>query len=403
VGLGNQRGGLGGSWWTRSAPTEPGGGARAGSAGNQQATGVSTGVDEEKAGTFVGRLFEAGLGALDLFTVYIGDRLGLYRALQEGGPATPADLATRAGIIERYAREWLEQQAVTGFLEVDDPGKPEGDRTYSLPSEHAVALTDPESPFSFAPVSRFLVSLGQTMPALLDAYRTGGGVPWSAYGPDAIEAQGDFNRPWLLMSLGTEYLPAVPDIHARLQADPAARVADVACGLGWAGIAIALAYPQVTVDGFDPDQSSIDLARKFAEEKGVADRVRFEVRDGAEIASEGPYDLAIVVESIHDMSRPVEVLSAIREALAPAGSLIVADEKVAESFTAPGDDVERFMYASSVTFCLPAGLAEQPSAATGTVMRPDTLRRYAEAAGFGGFEILEAIQHDFQRFYRLTP
>ena len=242
----------------------------------------------------------------------------------------------------------------------------------------------------------------QTLPQVLHAFRTGGGVPWSAYGPDMIESQGDGNRPWLRQLLGAEYLPAIRDVDARLRSEPPARVADVACGVGWASIAIARAYPKVRIDGFDPDESSIEIARRLAKEAGVDDRVRFEVRDAATIGKEGPYDLAIVIESVHDLSRPVEVLAGIRRSLSPGASLIVADEKVGESFTAPGDDVERLMYGFSFLVCLPAGMQERPSAATGTVMRPDTLRRYAREAGFKDVEVLDQVEHDFLRFYRLT-
>ena len=119
-----------------------------------------------------------------------------------------------------------------------------------------------------------------------------------------IEAQGDFNRPWLRGSFGTEILPAIPDIHERLTADPPARVADVACGVGWAAIAIATAYPNVRVDGFDLDPSSIELAQANAREAGVADRVTFAVRDAADPAAAGQYDLAVVIEAIHDLSQP---------------------------------------------------------------------------------------------------
>jgi 2-polyprenyl-3-methyl-5-hydroxy-6-metoxy-1,4-benzoquinol methylase len=247
------------------------------------------------------------------------------------------------------------------------------------------------------------VAATQALPQVMEAFRTGGGIEWSDFGPDMIESQGDFNRPWILNLLGTDYLPSIPDVHDRLQADPPARVADVACGVGWASVAIARAYPKVRIDGFDPDERSIEIARGLAKEAGVGDRVRFEVRDGASIGTEGPYDLAIAIESIHDLSRPVEVLRGIRQGLGTSGILIVADEKVGEAFTAPGDMVERFMYGVSFLVCLPSGLAEQPSAATGTVMRPDTLPRYAEEAGFKSVDILDQVQHDFLRFYQLTP
>jgi len=358
-------------------------------------------MDEERTAALVERLFEAALGAVDMVAVYLGDRLGLYRALSESGASTPAQLATSAGIQERYAREWLEQQAVTGIIEVDDPAKPESERRYSLPLAHAEALIDLDSMFSITPLARAFVAAIRAAPQLMDAFEKGGGVPWSAFGPDMIESQGDFNRPWILRLLGTEYLPSIPDVHERLQSDPPARVADVACGVGWASIAIARAYPTVRVDGFDPDETSVEIARHLAEEAGVSDRARFEVRDGATLGNEGPYDLAIVIESIHDMARPVEVLAAIRDSLAPTGTLIVADEKVAESFTAPGDPVERLMYGFSFLVCLPAGLSEEHSVGTGTVMRPDTFRRYAGEAGFKEVEILDQVEHDFLRFYRL--
>jgi 2-polyprenyl-3-methyl-5-hydroxy-6-metoxy-1,4-benzoquinol methylase len=371
----------------------------------EEGTGVAQAdqTDEGITGALVGRLFEAALGAVDMVSVYLGDRLGLYRALAEAGASTPTDLASRAGIHERYAREWLEQQAVTGILEVDDPATAEGGRRYSLPPAHAEALIDLDSLFSISPLARAFVSAIQALPKVMEAFKTGGGVEWSDFGPDMIESQGDFTRPWVLNLLGKAYLPSIPDVHSRLQADPPARVADVACGVGWASIAIARAYPKVMIDGFDPDEHSIQIARRRAKEAGVDDRVRFEVRDGATLGNQGPYDLAIVIESIHDMSRPVEVLAGIQQSLGAGGTLIVADERVGESFTAPGDAVERLMYGFSFLVCLPSGLSEQPSAATGTVMRPDTFRRYAAEAGFQHVEILDQVEHDFLRFYRLTP
>ncbi|CAN5308501.1 hypothetical protein BH18ACT5_BH18ACT5_06120 [soil metagenome] len=200
--------------------------------------------------------------------------------------------------------------------------------------------------------------------------------------------------------LGSEYLPLLPDVHARLLADPPARVADVACGVGWAGVAIAKAYPS-RGRWVRLDESSITIARHLAKEAGVDDRVHFDVRDGMAVSDQGPYDLAIVVESIHDMSGPVEILDAIRRSLAPGGVLLVADERVAANFTAPGDDVERFMYGVSVLICLPGGLAESPSAGTGTVVRTGTMRDYAMRAGFQEMEILP-FEPGLLRFYRLT-
>jgi 2-polyprenyl-3-methyl-5-hydroxy-6-metoxy-1,4-benzoquinol methylase len=348
----------------------------------------------------VERLFSAGLGMAEVLTVYLGDTLGFYRALQRAGSMTSTELAKETGTFERFAREWLEQQAAAGILTVEDVSAEPGERRYRLPPGHVEPLLDPESPYSIAPFCKSFVAVSGTMPHLVAAFRSGGPVPWSAFGRDMVEAQGDFNRPWLVGSLGTEYLPSIPDVHERLVAQPDARVADVACGVGWAAIALARAYPAITVDGFDLDGASIEIATRNAQEAGVADRVRFEVRDAADPALGGRYDLAIVVESIHDMSQPVAAMRAIRQMLKPGGTLIVADERTEESFTAPASETERMFYAYSVLCCLPSAMDDHTSAATGTVMRRTTFERYANEAGFGEVSVLP-IEHDFLRFYRL--
>lgn len=352
---------------------------------------------------FVGRLFEASIAMFDIMSVYLGDRLGLYRALRDERRVTAGDLAALAGIDVRYAREWLEQQAASAILNVEDASAAADRRLYSLPDAHAAALLDPESPYSMAPLARAAVACAKATPLLLDAFRTGGGVDWSAYGPDMIESQGDFNRPWLVRSFGSEMLPAIGRIHDRLRADPPARVADVACGVGWAAISIARAYPNVTVDGFDLDESSISLARANAEAAGVAERVTFAVRDAADPAAAETYDLAVVIEAIHDLARPVEALASIKQMLRRDGVALIADEKAEDGFTAPASETERLYYGFSVFTCLPSAMVERPTAATGTLMRADDLRAYAKDAGFVRFDRLDGPAPDMLRFYLLTP
>jgi 2-polyprenyl-3-methyl-5-hydroxy-6-metoxy-1,4-benzoquinol methylase len=313
---------------------------------------------------------------------------------------TVAEVADETGVDARYAREWLEQQAAAGFLEVD-ADLPAHERRFALSEAHAEVLTDPDSPYAMAAMCRSIAALGGALPLLVEAYPSGDGVAWDGFGNDMIEAQGDFNRPWLRASLGTEYLPSIPDVHERLSAG--GRVADVACGVGWAAIAIAHAYPDVRVDGYDLDESSIRLATENAKGAGVDDRVTFTAGDAAATtAGDGRYDLAIVVEAIHDMSRPVEVLSSIRSILAPGAALIVADERTEDRFQAPASETERLFYGYSILTCLPSGLVDTPSAGTGTVMRRETFERYADEAGFGSVAELP-IEHDFLRFYRLDP
>jgi SAM-dependent methyltransferase len=339
------------------------------------------------------RLFSSAVASFDIAGVYLGDRLGWYRSLADDGAATPDELAARTGTDARYAREWLEQQAVGGIVDVD------ADHRFSLSDDHAAVLVHPESIFLMAPLARMLVAAFGRLPALAAAYRSGAGIGWDAYGADMREGQASFNRPAFTHLLGSEWLPAVSDVDARLRAEPPARIADVGCGEGWSTIAIARAYPRARVVGVDLDAPSVEAARRNAREAGVDAMVEFRHGDAA-MLDDGPYDAALIIEAVHDMANPVPVLAAVREALVEGGSLIVVDERVAEAFVAPGDDLERFMYGWSITTCLPDGRSRSPSVATGTVMRPSTLRRYARDAGFDDIEILP-IEHDFFRFYRL--
>jgi 2-polyprenyl-3-methyl-5-hydroxy-6-metoxy-1,4-benzoquinol methylase len=204
-----------------------------------------------------------------------------------------------------------------------------------------------------------------------------------------------------LNQLGQEWFPSIPDVHRRLQAEPPARVADVGCGSGWSSLAIARAYPLVRVDGLDLDEASIIEAQKNAAESGLGDRVTFEVRNAADPGLAGQYDLVTAFETLHDMADPVGALRAMRALVGDAGAVVIADERVAEEFTAPGDELERFNYGWSALHCMPVGMVEPPAVGTGTVMRPATLRRYANEAGFSDVETLP-IEHDFWRFYRLA-
>lgn len=347
----------------------------------------------------VERLFTAVLATMDVHAAYLGERLGWYRVLAGGEALTSAELAARTGTAERYAREWLEQQAVTGVLTCDD--EPDAERRrYTLPEGHVEPLTDVLSPNFVLPLAQFVAAAGKRLDALADAYRTGGGVSWAEHGRDVREAQAAANRPLFLGELAREYLPSLPDVDAALRAG--GRVADVGCGHGWSAIGIALAYPEATVDGYDVDAPSVQAARRNAAEAGVADRVRFHVLDPAHAAAAGErFDLVLALECVHDLPDPVGVLASMRALAGGTGTVIVMDERVADTFTAPGDEIERLMYGYSLLCCLADGMAHQPSAATGTVMRAGTLRDYAVRAGFGGVEVLD-IANDFFRFYRLA-
>ncbi len=349
----------------------------------------------------VERLFTATVDALELASVHIGGRLGYYRALAENGDAKPADLAARTGTAERYVREWLEQQAVAGFLRVDDPDADPDERRYGLPPAHRPVLVDAEDLNLMTPLATLAIGVLRPIDALLDAYRTGAGVPYEAYGADTRNGIGAINRPQFV-NLVPGWLASVPEVDARLRAQPPARVADLACGTAWSSIAIARAYPDVMVDAIDEDAASIETARQNVAAAGLDDRVRAIVHDASDPELRGRYDLITIFEALHDMNRPVEALKTARSNLAEGGSVLIADERVAERFTAPGDEIERLNYGWSVLHCLAVGLLDESSVGTGTVMRPDTVRAYAAEAGFDRADVLP-IEHFFWRFYRLVP
>ena len=343
------------------------------------------------------RIVVAVVGALESAAIALGDCLGWYRALA-GAPATAPELAERTGTHARYAREWLEQQAVAGYLAVDDPAAAPDVRRYTLPPEHVPVLVDPVDPLHTAPLARMAMALTANVPRLVEVYRSGGGLGWAEMGPEAREAQAAANRPFFLGPLVTEVLPSLPDVDAVLRSG--GRVADVGCGFGWSSIGIAAGYPVAQVDGFDVDVPSVEQARRNAAQAGVAGRVRFEAADVATLDLAGSYDLVCAFECVHDLPDPVAVLAQMRRLVRPGGTVLVVDEHVAEQFAPPGDLVERLMYGYSLTCCLPDGLSTSPSAATGTVMRPSVLEDYARRAGFDGLDVLP-VEHDFFRFYRL--
>jgi SAM-dependent methyltransferase len=345
------------------------------------------------------RLFQDAVGALELFTIYLGERLGLYRALATGGAATSAELAERTRTAERYIREWLEHHAASGLLEVDDPAADPLARRYRLPPAHVPVLADPDDLRYAAYRGVELVRGARPLHQLVEAFRSGGALPPLPWEP---EGRPEYNRAQYLRLLGRRWLPAIPEVDRRLRADPPARVADLACGTGWSSIAMAEAYPAIAVDGFDLDGDAIAAARRHAADAGVAGRVTFAVTDASDLGVSGRYDLVTILEGLHDMLRPVEVLRAARGMLLEGGCVVVADELVADEFTAPASALERYHYGWSVVSCLPAAMGDPSSAATGAVMRPATLRRYASAAGFDSVEAL-TIETDFWRFYRLLP
>lgn len=349
---------------------------------------------DQAAEAVVERLLLAVVDGMDVLACALGDRLGYYRAL-DGGPLTPAALAEQTGSHPRYAREWLEQQAMSGYV------VPAGD-AFALAPGVAEALARPGTSLWFAPFLRQYAASGAQWTRIADGARTGRGLGWSEFGPDMFESQSDVNAAQLLEHLPDTWLPvALPELHRRMAAGEPIRVADVGCGGAWATIALARRFPSVAVDAYDVDAPTVALARANVEAAGLSDRVRVLDQD---LAREGPtdaYDLVMAFECIHDMPAPVDVLAGVRRAVRPDGHVMVADMRGAEEFVPDGDPVQRLLYGFSLLICLPDAMSGNPETATGTVIRPSTMDRYAREAGFGGARPL-GVAHDFWRFYELT-
>lgn len=353
---------------------------------------------EEAIEAFADKVFTDLLGSLSTYATAIGVTLGWYEALANAESMNTNELAAATGTDERYVQEWLEQQTVSGYLCVADAEAEPSERRFSIASEAAEVLTDRSSLAHMGPFPGLVTSLGRSLPKIVDAYRTGAGFGWHEHDDGARCGQAEANRPMFLNLLGQHYLASMSHVDAALR--NGGTVADIGCGLGWSSIGIAKAYPGARIDGFDIDGPSIEQARVHAAEAGVADRVTLHTVNAAELR-DGSYDLVLALECVHDMSDPVSVLAAMRRIVKPGGTVLVMDERVGERFTGQPDPVEQFMYGFSLICCLPDGRDAAESVATGTVMRPSTLERYAREAGFSSIDVLP-IENDFFRFYDLV-
>lgn len=347
------------------------------------------------------RLFGGALAMMELATVHLGLRLGLYDALQVLGQATAGQLAEYVDGDERYIREWLEQQAVAEVLTCPDDAAPPEQRRYELPVASAVVMLDPGTPAYLGPMAHLAVGTLLAVPAVEEAFRTGDGVPFSAYGSELRHGLGLLNGASFDRTLAG-WIAAMPDIDRRLRTADGAAVLDIGCGVGRSTLALARAYPNARAHGIDLDPASVHEARDAAARAGLADRVTFSVADAADLTREGGerYDLVTILEALHDMGDPVGALAASSRHLRDGGAVLIADQLTRDRYAADGDLLERFQYGCSVLHCLPATRAEDHVVAHGTVIRTSTVAQWANDAGFAGVEVLE-IEDPFWRFYRL--
>jgi 2-polyprenyl-3-methyl-5-hydroxy-6-metoxy-1,4-benzoquinol methylase len=357
-----------------------------------------TDADESEVEEFAGRLFNACLATMELANVELGIRLNLYEALAGAGPMTAGELARRAGIRDRYAREWLEQQAVAGVVSVDDPARPADERQFQLSDAHAHVLLDDDSEACMKPCAAVAPWVAKAIDIMVEEFRSGTGAAFGLF--DLHDIQAAFTRPVFVNHLTQNWLPALPEVQSKLDAGEPVRIAEVGCGEGLAAITIARAFPNAVIDGYDLDDASITAARKAASEAGVADRARFEVRDAADPTINGDYDLVMAIEMIHDVPDPVGILGTMATLAGQNGTVLVVDERTEESFTVPSNEMERLFYSFSTLHCLAVSM-QNDGVGTGTVIRPDTMRGYAREAGFSTIETLD-VEHPQFLLYRLS-
>jgi SAM-dependent methyltransferase len=329
-------------------------------------------IDEARLNAFLGRAVSdvGALGSAPL--VLIGEQLGLYDALAEGGPMTPGELARRTGTVERYVREWLQNQAAGGYVEYDPPtGR------YALPLEHAAALPNLYGAF------QLILAATKAAPRIAEAFKTGGGLAWGEHDPELFVGCERFFRPGYAQHLVQSWIPALEGIEAKLRAG--AVVADVGCGHGASTLIMAEAFPSSRFVGIDSHAPSIDRARRAAGEAGVADRVRFVQASAAEFPApaEG-YDLIAFFDCVHDMADPAGAVRRAHGALAPGGSVMMVEPMAGEDAGENLNPVGRVYSAASVLICTANALAGG-GAGLGTLAPERALRELYAAAGFGTF------------------
>lgn len=330
-------------------------------------------MEQDRLMALLGKVVDDLGGANSVPLVRIGERLGLYRALAES-PATPAELARRTGCAERYLREWLANQAGSGYVAHDAESG-----TFSLTPEQAAVFAEGDSPVYLIGAFDTAVSIMENQAKVEDAFRTGAGVGWGDQSPCLACAVAKFFRPGYEDNIVAHWLPALDGVVERLR--NGGRIADVGCGHGFSTLIMARAFPEAEVVGYDFHEASIAAARAHAAKHGLSN-VRFEVATAQDFAGRG-HDLVTCFDCLHDMGDPAGAAAHVHRSLAPGGSWMIVEPLAGDRLADNLNPVGRLYYAASTMVCVPTALAQEGGAALGAQAGEARLAEVIRAGGFG--------------------
>lgn len=350
-------------------------------------------VDGDKLMEFVFRAVGEVGATLNTALVVMGDRLGYYRCMAGCGPMSAAALAEQTQTSMHYAREWLHAQAAGGFVEYD----PTSGR-FTLPPEHAVALTDESSPVYLPGMFQLALGTVHHAPETIEAARSGAGIGWHEHSSDVHEGCERAFRPGYRANLVSSWLPALDGVVEKLERG--ARVADIGCGHGSSTVLMAQAFPRATFVGTDCHVESIRTATARAAEAGVDDRVQFEVAPATSFAGVG-FDLVTTFDALHDMGDPVGAAHHVRESLAVDGTWMVVEPMAGDRLEDNLNPVGRSSYGFSTLLCTPASLSQDVGLALGTQAGPARIRDVTTAGGFTRFR--RAAETPFNLVFEVRP
>lgn len=338
---------------------------------------ATTPIDENKLNAFMGQFVQDLGAALSVATVMLGDQLGLYKAMADGAPCTPAQLAHRTGTDPRYVREWLSSQAASGYVHYDA-----GSETFALEPEQALALAQDDSPAFIPGAFQLAAALIKDEPRIAEAFRSGGGVGWHEHDRDLFCGTERFFRPGYLANLLSSWIPALDGVEDKLKAG--ALVADVGCGHGASTVILAEAFPRSEFVGYDYHAESIEQARARAEHAGVGDRVSFEVATAKDFPGSG-YDLVAMFDCLHDMGDPVGAARHVHHALAPDGTWMIVEPFAHDDLGENLNPVGRVFYSASTMVCTPASRDQEVGLALGAQAGETRLGEVVQEGGFSRF------------------